>query len=130
MNSANECRVGIEIYEFSLDPTDQNVNISLILKFAPEVIFSRGRKIYHRRVNRREAGIVASIQIPWQSLSPAALNGVIEEFVSREGTEYGAQEVSLETKCRQVMRQLEKGDVIITFNDEAQSCSIVSSREL
>ena len=73
---------------------------------------------------------MASIQILWQSLSPAALNGVIEEFVSREGTEYGAQEVSLETKYRQVMRQLEKGDVIITFNDEDQSCSIVSSREL
>ena len=103
---------------------------SLIQKLAPEVVLSRRRRIYHRLVNRLEAGIVASIQILWQSLSPAAVNGVIEEFVSREGTEYGAQEVSLETKCRQVMRQLKKGDVIITFNDEDQSCSLVSSREL
>ena len=97
---------------------------SFIQKLAPEVVLSRRRRIYHRLVHRREAGIVVSIQIPWQTLSPAALNGVIEEFVSREGTEYGAEEVSLETKCRQVMRQLEKGDVIITFNDETQSCSI------
>ena len=64
-------------------------------------------------------------KIPWRSLSPAALKGVIEEFVSREGTEYGQSEVSLEKKVQQVMWQLEKGDVMITFDDQEQTCSIV-----
>ena len=68
---------------------------------------------------------MVSTKIPWRSLSPAALKGVIEEFVSREGTEYGETEVSLEEKVQQVMWQLEKGDVMITFDDQEQTCSIV-----
>ena len=68
---------------------------------------------------------MSSIQIPWQSLSESALNGIIEEFVTREGTEYGDAEVSIESKCRQVRRQLEGGEAIITYNDDDQTCSIV-----
>ena len=71
-----------------------------------------------------------STKIPWRSLSPAALKGVIEEFVSREGTEYGEPEVSLEEKVQQVMWQLEKGDVMITFDDQEQTCSIVQLGDL
>ena len=73
---------------------------------------------------------MASTKIPWRSLSPAALEGVIEEFVSREGTEYGEAEVSLEKKVQQVMWQLEKGDAMITFDDQDQTCSIVQLGEV
>ena len=71
---------------------------------------------------------MASIEIPWRSLSPDGLTGVIEEFVSREGTEYGLEDFGLEEKVRQVMCQLERGDVVITFDDKEQTCSIVRSR--
>lgn len=67
---------------------------------------------------------MSSMTIPWQSLSPEALDGVIEEFVTREGTEYGTSEVSLADKCRQVRRQLENGEAVITFDDETHTCSI------
>ena len=40
--------------------------------------------------------------VPWDQLSPDALRGVIEEFVTREGTEYGDQDVPLETKVAAV----------------------------
>ena len=33
--------------------------------------------------------------IPHQTLSPEALQGVIEAFVTREGTDYGTQDVPL-----------------------------------
>jgi uncharacterized protein YheU (UPF0270 family) len=36
--------------------------------------------------------------IPHHMLSPEALRGVIEACITREGTDYGAQEVSLNTK--------------------------------
>lgn len=62
--------------------------------------------------------------IPWQSLSEDALRGVIEEFVTREGTEYGEQDVALEAKCRQVHIQLERGEAFITYDEELQTCSI------
>ena len=73
---------------------------------------------------------MSQLQIPWQSLSESALRGVIEEFVSREGTEYGVSDVSLDTKIQQVTGQLEKGDIAITYNEDDQTCSIVPTREL
>ena len=38
--------------------------------------------------------------IPWTSLSEDALRGVIEEFITREGTEYGLVEQELSVKGR------------------------------
>jgi uncharacterized protein len=44
--------------------------------------------------------------IPHQNLSPEALHGVIEEFVTRDGTDYGLVEATLEQKINGVMRQI------------------------
>lgn len=67
---------------------------------------------------------MVSIIVPWHSLSADALNGVIEEFVTREGTDYGFHEVSLAEKCAAVQRQIEQGEAVIIFNDEDHTCSI------
>ena len=64
--------------------------------------------------------------IPQSALSSEALLGIIKEFVLREGTEYGATEVSLETKVKQVERQLERGDVVIVFDEASESIDLVS----
>ncbi|HIG42351.1 MAG TPA: YheU family protein [Gammaproteobacteria bacterium] len=63
--------------------------------------------------------------IPWQSLSDDALRGVIEDFVSREGTEYGTYEISMAEKVTQVRHQLQKNEVAIVFDSQTDSCSIV-----
>ncbi len=67
-----------------------------------------------------------SMIIPHTELSPDVLRGVIEEFVLREGTEYGEREVSLEIKVSQVIRQLERGEVSVLFDPESESCDIVT----
>ena len=41
-------------------------------------------------------------KIPVNKLNSEALQGVIEEFISRNGTDYGETEASPETKFRQV----------------------------
>jgi uncharacterized protein YheU (UPF0270 family) len=64
--------------------------------------------------------------IPQSAISSEALEGIIKEFVLREGTEYGATEVSLETKVKQVQRQLERGDVVIVFDEATESVDLVS----
>ncbi len=43
-----------------------------------------------------------AVKIPYDQLSPEALKGVIEEFVTRNGTDYGEAEIPLETKIAQV----------------------------
>jgi len=54
------------------------------------------------------------IKIPINRLTPETLQGVLEEFVTRDGTDYGKAEVPLATKIRQIRYQLEAGSVIST----------------
>jgi len=65
------------------------------------------------------------VEIPYTELSGDALRGVIEEFVSREGTEYGQREYSLEDKIKRVKTQLESGEVKLFFDEQSQSCNLV-----
>jgi uncharacterized protein len=62
--------------------------------------------------------------IPVNKLSPEALLGVIEEFVSRNGTDYGEKESSLETNFRQVKYKLEIGSVVLVFDDKTGTTNI------
>jgi uncharacterized protein YheU (UPF0270 family) len=45
------------------------------------------------------------VEIPYKELSAEALRSIIEEFVLREGTEYGARDFSLEEKIQHVLRR-------------------------
>lgn len=63
--------------------------------------------------------------IPHKRLSPAALNGLIEEFVTRDGTDTGYTKGTLEENVAMVMRQLDRGDVFIVFDEASQAANIV-----
>ena len=65
------------------------------------------------------------MEIPYTELSGEALRGLIEEFISREGTDYGHQEFSLDEKIAAVMRQLQAREIILTFDAETESCNLV-----
>ena len=67
------------------------------------------------------------MKIPWQSLPEATLNRVIEDFVTREGTDYGHADISLEVKIKQVKGQLTADKLYISFDAETESVSIHSS---
>lgn len=62
--------------------------------------------------------------IPVNKLSSKALKGVIEEFISRGGTDYGSIEASLETKFKQVKYKLENGSAVLVFDDETETTNI------
>jgi len=68
-----------------------------------------------------------AIKIPYDQLSPEALQGVIEEFVTRDGTDYGEVEMPLGTKIAQVMAQLRSGKAVIVFDQETDSGTILKS---
>ncbi len=61
------------------------------------------------------------MQIPHDQLSPEALRGVVEEFVSRDGTEL----THTDKKVEQVMRQLREGKAVITYDVDTAACNIV-----
>ena len=66
-----------------------------------------------------------ALEIPIDQLSDEALRGVMESFVNREGTDYGAVERTLEEKVADVMRQLEEGSARLVFDSESESIQIV-----
>jgi uncharacterized protein len=73
-----------------------------------------------REVEREES----KVEIPIKALSPEALSGVIDDYVLREGTNYGPVEVSLETKRAQVLAQLHSGTAILVFDPATETCTI------
>jgi uncharacterized protein YheU (UPF0270 family) len=72
-----------------------------------------------------EAPKLPPVVVPFTALSPDALSGVVDNFVLREGTDYGERDVDHETKCMQVRRQLERGEADIVFDPESESVSIM-----
>lgn len=68
------------------------------------------------------------MQIPHTALSPEALQNLLEEFVTREGTDYGSHVYSLADKVRHVRRQVETGKAVILY-DPRTSTSHIEVRE-
>jgi uncharacterized protein YheU (UPF0270 family) len=69
---------------------------------------------------------MALVVVPIDRLSREALDGLIEEFVTRDGTDYGEREDTLEEKKNAVIRQLERGEIVIVFDSESETANIVS----
>ena len=67
--------------------------------------------------------------MPHGLLSPEALRGVIEEYVTRAGTDYGAHERALEEKLADVQQQLERGEAVVVFDMDTATTNIVPARE-
>jgi uncharacterized protein len=63
-------------------------------------------------------------KIPVNKLSKKALKGVIEEFITRDGTDYGAIEVPMEALFGHVKEKLEKGLAVLIFDDETETTNI------
>jgi uncharacterized protein YheU (UPF0270 family) len=61
------------------------------------------------------------MRIPHKQLSPAALRAIVEEFVTRDGTDHS----SVEQRIEVVLRQLEAGLIEMHFDDETETCNIV-----
>jgi uncharacterized protein YheU (UPF0270 family) len=66
-----------------------------------------------------------AFEVPMDELSAEALEGVVDAFVMREGTDYGEQEVPHATKRQQVVSQLLNGEVAIMFDPETTTCNLV-----
>lgn len=61
------------------------------------------------------------MRIPHKQLSPQALRAVVEEFVTRDGTDHTA----VERRIAAVLRQLDDRHVELHFDDETGTCNIV-----
>lgn len=65
------------------------------------------------------------MRIPIESLSPEALDRLVEELVTRDGTDYGEQERTVAEKKRSVLRRLWSGELALTFEPSSESCNLI-----
>lgn len=61
--------------------------------------------------------------IPHDMLEAETLTRLLEDFVTREGTDNG-DETPLETRVARARRALEKGQAVIVFDPESQQCQL------
>ena len=70
------------------------------------------------------------IIVPLDRLSPDALQRLIEEYVSRNGTDNGYTGPGLEKNVSRVMGQLRKGTSVVVYDAQSQTANIVAVEDL
>ncbi len=68
--------------------------------------------------------------IPHTEIATDTLHALIEEFVTRDGTDYGEHEVSTAHKVQQVMRQLERQEIFIVYSELHETCTLKTKQDL
>jgi hypothetical protein len=67
--------------------------------------------------------------VPGEQVPADSLRNLVEEFVTRDGTDYGEQEISLETRVGQVMQQLRRAEVVIWFDGVTETITLMTARD-
>nr|WP_040296742.1 YheU family protein [Alcanivorax hongdengensis] len=67
--------------------------------------------------------------VPWQELAADTLDNLLQEFVTRDGTDYGEQEISTATKVEQVRRQLTKGQSLLVFDSATETVTVMTREQ-
>jgi uncharacterized protein YheU (UPF0270 family) len=68
------------------------------------------------------------IEVPYEQISSDTLRKMIQEFVTRDGADWGDAGCALEDKVQQVLRQLKNKQVKVVFDLRSETANIVSSQ--
>ena len=63
--------------------------------------------------------------IPLEQLNEDTLYAIIEDFILREGTDYGAIDATKEDKISQVKLQLKQGNAVLVYSELHESVNIL-----
>lgn len=68
--------------------------------------------------------------IPHQDIDPNTLENIIKEFVLREGTDYGIDDVEIAQKIEDVKAQLNQGNAVIVYSELYETVNIMPKSEV
>lgn len=69
------------------------------------------------------------IRVPIERLDGDTLNALLEEFASRDGTDYGESETPLDERVSQLRRQLDAGDIQLLLELSEERWDLVSRQD-
>ena len=67
--------------------------------------------------------------IPHTLLEPATLTRLLEDFVTRDGTDNG-DETPLDTRVARARQALKCGEAVIVFDPDSQQCQLMLRRDV
>ena len=67
------------------------------------------------------------VEVPAGRLAPDVLAALLEEFASRDGTDYGERELSLADKERELRRQMNDGALMLLYDTETETWDLLDS---
>jgi uncharacterized protein YheU (UPF0270 family) len=70
------------------------------------------------------------VEVPYRQIEPSTLQRLIEDLVTRDGTDYGAVEKTLEQKAAALMRQLESGEARLAFDLATETIGLMTPEQL
>ncbi|WP_429886014.1 YheU family protein [Geoalkalibacter halelectricus] len=65
------------------------------------------------------------VEVPYERINPETLRNLIQEFVSRDGADWGDAGCSLKDKVNQVLGQLKAGKARVVFDLKTETANIV-----
>jgi len=69
------------------------------------------------------------IEIPHDQLDPETLRRLVQEYVSRDGADWGETGGTMEEKVEQVLRQLRNKQVKLVYDLTSQTANLISCRQ-
>ncbi|MCB1687227.1 MAG: YheU family protein [Halioglobus sp.] len=65
------------------------------------------------------------VMVPPQRLQAEVLQALLEEFASRDGTDYGERECTLEEKVEQLRMQLLRADLQLLYDADSEQWDLL-----
>jgi len=69
--------------------------------------------------------VASFLRIPPERVPPETLAALLEEYASRDGTDYGEREVPLAEKCAALSRQLASGELQLLFDVDSENWDLL-----
>jgi len=69
------------------------------------------------------------VEVPVARLGDRVLQSLLGEFASRDGTDYGEHEYTLEQKIAQLHRQLQAGELMLLYDADCEEWDLLESDE-
>lgn len=70
------------------------------------------------------------IEIPWQKLPEDTLSRLLEEIVTRDGTDYGVRERTVEERLQEARTSLRENRAVLAWDEDSESASLVDPEQL
>ena len=65
------------------------------------------------------------VEVPLKRLEPDVLQALLEDYASRDGTDYGEREFTLAEKVQKLQRQLQAQELLLLYDTQSEQWDLV-----